>query len=205
MTKDKAWDAYKDPTSGTQFYIDFLGVALAVAVTDRAPIYQWHADLRRQLLVAAWEHHGLLAHQTIIWFKGRPVLTRSHFMWQHEPCLYGWRKRLQPETDRRPPNNAVTVWEVNQQGASNDLHPTEKPVELFSRPIGWHTRAGELCYEPFSGSGTQIIAAHGLGRRCYALEIAPQYVDVACRRFQEHTGIQPVLEATGEAHDFTNE
>jgi DNA modification methylase len=205
MTKDKRWDEYKDPAASSDFFADFIGLAFDVGLTERAPIYQWHADLRRHLVQEAWNRNGLLLHQGIIWVKSRGVLNRSHYMWQHEPAVYGWKQGMQPETDRRPPANATTVWQIDQQGACNDIHPTEKPVELFARPIGWHTRPGEICYEPFSGSGTQIIAAHGLGRRCYAIEIAPQYVDVACRRFQEHTGTKPVLEATGEVHDFTKE
>jgi DNA modification methylase len=123
-------------------------------------------------------------------------------MWQHEPAIYGWMQGKQPVKERRPPADATTVWEISQQGASQNIHPTEKPVELFARPIRWHLKPGELAYEPFSGSGTQIIAAHGEGRRCYALEIEAQFVDVACRRYQEHTGTKPILEATGEPHDF---
>lgn len=202
MTKDKQWDDYKDPTTGLAFYIDFIGAALAEALTEGPVIYQWHADLRRALVVDAWEHHGLLPHQTVIWVKPTAVLTRSDFMWQHEPCLYGWRRGTRPPTSRRPPANEPTVWQLNNR-ARNDIHPTQKPVEIFGKPIAWHIPTGEIAYEPFSGSGSQLIAAHQLGRRCYAMEIAPQYVDVACRRWQEHVGQLPVLEATGEPHDFT--
>jgi DNA modification methylase len=203
MTKDKEWDDYVDPTTGAAFFTAFLGVGIEHALVERAPIYQWHADMRRGLVLEAWAANGLLAHQTVIWSKARPVLTRSDFMWSHEPCLYGWVKGMRPETERRPPANERTVWEIAQQGSCNDIHPTQKPTELFERPIGWHTLTGEVCFEPFSGSGSQIIAAQRLGRRCFAMELAPQYVDVACRRFQEHTGVLPVLEATGEATDFT--
>ena len=60
-----------------------------------------------------------------------------------------------------------------------NIHPTQKPVELFMRPIEYHTEVGDICYEPFLGSGTQIIAAEKLGRRCFAMEKEPLYVDVA--------------------------
>ena len=64
----------------------------------------------------------------------------------------------------------------------------QKPVELFSRPIGYHTLRGEICLEPFSGSGTQIIAAEQLERRCFAVEMAPRFCDVAVARWEAFTG-----------------
>ena len=69
-----------------------------------------------------------------------------------------------------------------------------KPVELIRRPIDWHTKPGELIYEPFSGSGTAIIAAEMTGRRCYALELSPAFVDVAVNRWQRFTGQEAVLQ-----------
>ena len=77
------------------------------------------------------------------------------------------------------------------------VHPTQKPVALFAWHIENHTRAGEVCYEPFSGSGTQIVAAEQLGRRCFALEIEPRYIDVAVRRWQNLTGKDATLDGTG--------
>jgi DNA modification methylase len=67
-------------------------------------------------------------------------------------------------------------------------HPTQKPVEIFERPISYHTRAGDIVYEPFSGSGSQIIAAERMGRRCFAMELAPTFVDVAVARWERFTG-----------------
>lgn len=187
--KDKGWDAYTDPATGVAFYRDFLLVALQHLVPD-APIYQWHADLRRQLVIEAWEQAGLLLHQVIVWVKERGVLTRSHFMWQHEPCAYGWVKGKQPK--RRPPPAERSVWNVSQAGEQDGIHPTQKPVELIRRPIEWHTDAGDLLYEPFSGSGTAIIAAEMMSRRCYAMELSPAFVQVAIERWQAFTGREAV-------------
>lgn len=83
-SRERLWDAYKDQAASVDFYRSFLAVAMEHAIEESAAIYQWHADLRRQLVIAAWEENGLLAHQTIIWAKSNPVLTRSHFMWQHD-------------------------------------------------------------------------------------------------------------------------
>jgi len=187
--KDKHWDDYKDPAASVAFFRAFIEAALPHLTPDAA-IYQWHADLRRHLVVQAWQECGLLFHQPIVWVKARPILTRSHFMWQHEVCGYGWVEGNQPK--RRPPANAKTVWEIDQIGESDGIHPTQKPVEIFKRPVEWHALPGEICYEPFSGSGTQIIAAEQLGRRCYAMEIEPKYVQVAIERWQNFTGRQAV-------------
>ena len=64
-------------------------------------------------------------------------------------------------------------------------HPTQKPVELFARPMRKHTQAGAICYEPFAGSGSQVIAAEKTGRRCFAIELEPIFCDVVRRRWAE--------------------
>jgi DNA modification methylase len=185
--KDKHWDDYTDPEASVEFYRKFLSAALPHLVGDVA-IYQWHAHRRQALVEQAWRESGLLVHQQIIWVKARGVLTHSHYLWQHEPCFYGWREGTPPK--RKPPSNEPTVWQVSKEGASMHIHPTQKPLELFERPISYHTEPGDVCYEPFSGSGTCIIAAERLERRCYAIEQEPKYVDVAVKRWESFTGEQ---------------
>jgi DNA modification methylase len=140
----------------------------------------------------AWEQNDLLVHQTIVWSKTRGVLTRSHFLWKHEQCFYGWRKGMHPEKDRRPPPSETTIWELESE--NDRIHPTQKPTEVFARPISWHTFEGEVVLEPFSGSGTQIIAAEKLRRRCRAMELSPAFVDVAVKRWMAATGGTATLE-----------
>ena len=95
------------------------------------------------------------------------------------------------------------MWDVDQKAGVEEglgsVHPTIKAVELIRRPIAWHTRPGELIYEPFSGSGTAFIAAEMTGRRCYAIELAPQFVDVAVIRWQNYTGRQATLDGDGRS------
>ena len=76
-----------------------------------------------------------------------------------------------------------------------NIHPTQKPLELSLRPIEYHTEVGDICYEPFLGSGTQLIAAEKLSRTCYAMDREPQYVDVAVKRWESFTGEQAKKEA----------
>jgi DNA modification methylase len=182
--RNKNWDEYQDPEVSVQFYREFLSLGLA-HLKENSAIYQWHAHRRQAIVEQAWTACGLLIHQQIIWAKSRGVLTHSHYLWSHEPCFYGWVEGKPP--NRKPPSSERTVWQVDQQGASMNIHPTQKPVELFMRPIEFHTEVGDICYEPFLGSGTQIIAAERLGRRCFAMEKEPQYVDVAVMRWEAFT------------------
>ena len=95
-----------------------------------------------------------------------------------------------------------SIFAIPRPKASKD-HPTMKPVELIVRHINNSTDPGQLVVDPFGGSGSTLIAAHTTGRRAALIEIDPKYADVICRRYQEHTGTQPVLASTGEPHDFT--
>lgn len=177
------WDDYHGVDASIAFFRSFFAATLPHLVPDAA-IYQWHATMRQHLVMRAWEESGLRLHQSIIWVKPRAVLTRSHYMWMHEPCFYGWVQGQQPA--KKPPAYATTVWEI--AGESDGIHPTQKPVEIFERPIAYHTNQGDIVLEPFSGSGSQIIAAERLNRRCFAMEQEPRYVDVAVSRWQQFTG-----------------
>jgi len=192
-TKDKHWDDYEDPEAAVAFYVGFLRAALPHLAPNTA-IYQWHAHRRQALVEAAWKDCGLLVHQQLIWAKARGVLTHSHYLWAHEPCFYGWVEGAPPS--RKPPANESTVWQIDQQGASMGIHPTQKPLALFERPMSYHTAPGAICYEPFAGSGTQLIAAERLGRRCYAIELEPRYVDVAVARWEAFAGRPAAREAS---------
>jgi DNA modification methylase len=103
--------------------------------------------------------------------------------------MMGWVQGSQPEHDSDHTYNSV--WEIDWEGKARIVgneHPTQKPVEIFARPMRKHTRPGAICFEPFSGSGSQIIAAEQLGRRCYAMELEPLFVDVAVARWEKFTG-----------------
>ena len=184
-TKDKHWDDYHDPGAAVDFFTKFLRLGLEHLAPNSA-IYQWHATRRQALVEQAWTQCGLLVHQTIVWVKARGVLTHSHYLWRHEPCFYGWVEGQTPKL--KPPSDESTVWQIDQAGEQMGIHPTQKPVDLFIRPISYHTQVNDICYEPFLGSGTQLIACERLGRRCYALELEPAYVDVAVARWEAFSG-----------------
>ncbi|MBK9386086.1 MAG: ParB N-terminal domain-containing protein [Planctomycetes bacterium] len=131
---NKHWDAYVDPKTSVAFFADYLRIALSHC-DERAPVYQWHATRRQALVEQAWEMNGLLVHQTIVWSKTRGVLTRSHFLWKHEPAFYGWRKGMQPERDRRPPPSETTIWELGSE--SDGIHPCLHPDALVLTDAGY--------------------------------------------------------------------
>jgi DNA modification methylase len=186
------WDAYTDPEHSLEFYRAFLAAALDEALIEAPALYQWFGAMRAPLVFAAWQAVGALPHQTLIWAKSRSILTHSHYMWDYEPCLYGWVKGRQPK--RKPPADARAIWRIDSQieDGAGHVHPTMKPLECFRRPIAYHSKPGELIYEPFAGSGTALIAAEQLGRVCYALELAPAFCDVVVERWQRLTGRKAV-------------
>ncbi len=193
--KNKDWSAtYRDwdrAEQGEGLYDGFVKQAVELAITEDAAWYCWHASRRQALLEAVWERYGAFVHQQIIWVKDRPVLTRSWYMWQHEPCFFGWVKGQKPK--RTADDHPGTVWHVptTPPGQSTD-HPTSKPVELFAIPMQQHTRFGEVCYEPFSGSGSQHVAGEQQGRLVYGLELAPEFVAVILQRLAG-MGLEPQL------------
>jgi len=190
----KTYGTTWDEASGNEdLYDKFVAVAVAEAIQPNAAWYCWHASRRQAMVEAVWEKHGAFVHQQIIWAKDRPILTRSWYMWRHEPCFFGWVRPNKPP--RVADDYPHSVWELPtvKCGEGTD-HPTSKPTEVFAIPMRQHTQPGDVCYEPFAGSGSQIIAAQQLGRRCYGLEIEPKYVDVIVRRWEEFTGQAGVRE-----------
>ena len=162
-------------------------------------IYVWHAHKRQALIARLWDELGIVDHQQIVWVKPTPVFGRVYWHFQHEPCVMGWRKGSQPDHDGSHEHSSVwTVTYDDGKGKASGDHPTQKPLELFARPMRKHTKAGDIVFEPFSGSGSQLVAAEQLGRRCRAIEIEPVFVDVAIRRWEALTGSEAVLDGTGE-------
>lgn len=128
---------------------------------------------------------GLQARHQIVWVKDRFVMGRCDYHYRHEVVLYGWAEGAGHYfIDDRTQDS---VWEIPRPGASKE-HPTMKPVALLERAITNSSRAGEIVYDPFSGSGTSIIAAANLGRRCNGMELDPGYCDVIVDRWERHTG-----------------
>ena len=192
------WD---DSSQGPQFYEAFMKVAIDCAIAEDAAWYCWHASRRQAMLEACWKKFDVLHHQQIIWAKSRPVLTRSIMLWAHEPCLFGWRSGKKPRINRDGFDSwPTTVWNIPSSEIETREHPTSKPVRVFSLPMELHTLPGDICYEPFSGSGSQHIAGEKTGRRVYGMELSETFCDVIINRWQAFSGKTAVLDGAGATY-----
>ena len=158
--------------------------------------YVWHAGNMAHTVADSLLAVGLEIRAQIIWAKSQFVIGRGHYHPHHEPCWYAVRKNATGHWagDRKQ----STLWQIDKPQKSETGHSTQKPVECMKRPIENNSSPGQAVYEPFSGSGTTVIAAEMTGRACHAVELSPAYVDVAVLRWQAFTGQQAVLAATGE-------
>jgi hypothetical protein len=162
--------------------------------------YVWHAAVHAPEVAAGLERIGFEIVSQIIWDKGLFALGRSWYQWMHEPA---WVVRKSgAKVGFFGERNQATIWRVpspkmvaaGSAEASLD-HPTQKPVLLSEIPIANHLRGSDSVYDPFCGSGTTLIAAERLGRRCYAMEIDPKFAQLTIERWQTYTGEKAVREA----------
>lgn len=205
----KEWDS-ADTDANRDLYNRFIDTAIKYAIEPNAAFYCWHASARVDILIDAWKKNNVLNHNQIIWVKPAPTIGRSWYLWRHEPCLMGWIQGNKPSretgeykntvwetgtpkqgapepiNENQPAQYAVpsTVWFLDSpSGADRPDHPTPKPLECFAIPMRQHTVKGDIVYEPFCGSGSQLIAAEKLQRKCYAAELSPAYCDVIVQRY----------------------
>lgn len=205
---------------------DFLVAAYTAADAAMKPgaaWYIWHASTQSLNFMTALENAGWEFREILNWVKHSLVLGRQDYQWIHEPCLYGWKsgaghyfRDIRTETtvfdDERPIEEMsnkelkelvanyratipTTIIRENKPSKSEE-HPTMKPVKLIARLIGNSSREGELVLDIFGGSGTTMIAAEQLNRRCYMMELDPHYADVIIERWQNLTS-QPAQKIKG--------
>ncbi len=165
--------------------------------------YVWHGALHADVVAAGLRDQGFELRAQLIWAKQHFAFSRGDYHWKHEACWYAVRKGTKSNWsgDRKQ----TTVWEIannnpfgNPNAETSFGHGTQKPIECMRRPIVNNSVAGDVVYDPFLGTGTTLIAAEMTGRTCVGLELAPPYVDVIVKRWQAFTGLEAVLEATGE-------
>jgi DNA modification methylase len=158
--------------------------------------YCWHADRHASSVQASLEACDFETRCQIIWAKTRFVISRGDYHWQHEPCWYAVRKKGKGHWagDR----SQSTLWSIDHP-KSETGHGTQKPVECMKRPIENNSAPGQAVYEPFSGSGTTIIAGEMTARAVHAIEIAPAYCDVAVLRWERFAGQPATLEGDGRS------
>jgi len=202
INRTRHWDMIEGDQFENEELQEFLERAFtnfAAAAHKRAPWYIWHAMLTQGFFsaAAAAAAADLILNRQIIWVKPVLILAFGDYHWRHELCFYGWRKGSKPRW--YGPTNETTVWEVDFDGKKRlpnqaRLHVTQKPVGLAERAISNSTRSGQIILDGFAGSGSTLIAAEKLSRRCYAMEIEPVFVDVVVKRWEEWTGKKAELQ-----------
>ena len=158
---------------------------MEAAMADDASIYVFHSDSHGLAIRKAFEEAGFYLSGCCIWKKQSLVLGRSPYQWQHEPVLFGWKKKGKHQwyTGRKE----STIWEFDKPKKNKD-HPTMKPIALVSYPIMNSTMTGCLVLDPFGGSGSTLIACEQTGRVCYTVELDEKFCDVIVRRYIEQVG-----------------
>jgi DNA modification methylase len=201
-----------------QFLYDFY-TALGSYTKPGGAWYVWHADSEGANFRQAFKDSGLLLKQCLIWVKNALVMGRQDYHWKHEPCLYGWKEGAAHYfTDDRTKTTVIEdiadyrklskkelldlVKEMTSdkqkttiihcdKPSKNDVHPTMKPIKLLAPLIENSSKIGELVADGFLGSGSTMVAAHQLKRRCYGTELDPKYCQVIVDRM---INLDPTLE-----------
>lgn len=206
-----------------QFLVDAFVVAYSVTKSGR-PIYVAHADSEGENFRGAVRESGFLLKQCLIWVKNSMVMGRQDYQWQHEPILYGWKPGeahkwygeftkktvIDDDVDVKKLDKKELVALVNKLRNSkcttviredkpyrNDIHPTMKPVALVGGMILNSSRPEDVVLDLFGGGGATLIACEKHNRNACLMELDPKYCDVIIRRWQDFTGKQATLEATG--------
>lgn len=185
----------RDTAKGTVLNDDKADWREAWALFPGDVAYVWHAGLFAGVVADSLVACGFKLRSQIIWAKNHLAIGRSDYHWQHEPCWYAVREKGTGHYtgDRKQ----TTLWKIDKPQKSETGHGTQKPVDCMKKPIENNSSPGQAVYEPFSGSGTTLIACEMTGRIAYAMELNPAYVDVAVSRWQAFTGQKAVREGDG--------
>lgn len=199
--KGEAFAPIANDALNGQAMIDFVCEFMINAgiVMKDAAFYVWSAPLRQGAEGLEGIHKaGFKVQSQIIWNKTPFVIGRADFHWKHEIAWYGFKEgRGHSWYGGR---DKSTVWDVPKPHKMEN-HPTQKPVELFEIAITNSTKGKDTVLDLFAGSGTTLIACAKHQRYAMLMELEPVYCDVAIKRFQEWSGKQAILEATGETYD----
>lgn len=164
--------------------------AMSSVMKNGSSFYVAHSNMESYNFIGAMADAQFEIRQTIIWVKNSFVMSRKDYHWQHEPILYGWKAGAAHawHSDRKQ----TTLLAFDRPQRSSE-HPTMKPVKLLEYCIGNSTTRDQIVFDPFSGSGTTLIACESSGRTCRAIEIDPIYVDVAVSRWERFTGLKATV------------
>jgi len=198
-------------------FFEFLLTMYMIASQHLKPggvVYVFHSDVERVAFQLAMNAAGFKFSETLIWVKNSFNLSRNDYHWKHEPILYGWKEGaghyfVEDRTQSTVFDESVNIEKLKKEELiemlqniltqlhttiiydnkplRSDIHPTMKPVSLVGKLIKNSSKARDLLYEPFGGSGSTLIASDQLDRECYCMELDPKYVDVIVKRWKDQS------------------
>ena len=137
---------------------------------------------------------------TLIWNKGNAGMGWQDYRSQHEPILYGW-KEGKGKHNFYGDRTKTSIWNIKRDNTTEYKHPTQKPVELVKEAILNSSKEKDIIFDPFSGSGSTLIACEKLNRICYGIELDTKFVDVIIQRWQQFTGKEAIHEQSGKTYN----
>ncbi|MBP7055710.1 MAG: DNA modification methylase [Candidatus Omnitrophica bacterium] len=172
---------------------------MAGVLAPGAAAYIWNGHKNFGSMHSMLEGLGFHVASVIVWAKPNFGMSYSDYHEQVEFCLYGWRKDNGAHKWYGPVTES-TLWEVKRDPSREYVHPTQKPVALAQRAIRNSSVRGDIVLDLFLGSGSTLIAAESLGRRCYGMEIDPRYCDAVIQRYINFVGATKVPQALREKY-----
>ncbi|MEM6484394.1 MAG: DNA modification methylase [Pseudomonadota bacterium] len=174
---------------------------LSESMLPGASYYLWNGHANFGLMSELLSDAKMKPRQVITWAKESFAPGFSDYNEQTEFCLYGWKSGPKGVRHRwQGPKNESTLWQVSRERTVGYTHPTQKALPLAERAIRNSSKHGDWVLDPFLGSGTTLIAAARLGRRCLGVELEPKYVDVTVRRFIATVGRSAVPPEVAERY-----
>ena len=174
---------------------------ISTALKKGGAIYVWHASTETHNFIQQFLDAGFLFKSYIVWNKNNSTFGRSDYHWKHEPCIYGWLEGASHKWygDRKQ----TTVWDVDRPSRS-DEHPTMKPIDLCSKALTNSSTINDIVLDVFLVSGSTMVAAHQMQRKCYGMELDPKYCQVIIDRMLK---LDPSLEVkrNGQAYIKTEQ
>jgi DNA modification methylase len=180
-------DKIKNDSMPDDDFMSFMKQVLSnVLLFNKGAWYFSFCDLKLDLLLTPLKEMGFNWKSIIIWKKNQATLSGKDYKSRYEPIVYGcpensfYGERYKQED----------IWEF-QRTLKNDLHPTMKPIPLIENALNNSSKEGMSVLDLFLGSGSTMVAAHQLNRKCFGMELDPKYCQVIIDRMHK---LDPSLE-----------
>lgn len=178
----KTGETIKNDDMERAAWLKFLdGVTTLILAATDGPCYVFMGSKELPALESLWIQNGGVVCRWLYWVKHHFNIGHSDYHHQYEPIMFGWKQGNDPANPKQLRTNVLEF----PKPSINALHPTQKPVDLIRVLMEDSTEEGDTVFEPFAGSGTTLVVAEELGRRCLACELDLQHADTTRRRWAE--------------------